>query len=103
MIDGSDERLMPGMTVSCEIVVGMVEDTLFIPLDALFLRGGETIVYLQRRGGFEPRQIETGQEGNDLVVIAAGLEEGDRVALRDPTLELESMQELELAEENGQK
>ena len=86
LIDGSDDRLMPGMTVSCEITVGQLPDTLFIPLDALFFKEGRGIVYLKNGSGFEPREVQTGEESENYVVIAGGLKEGDLVALRDPTI-----------------
>ncbi|MFH1070015.1 MAG: efflux RND transporter periplasmic adaptor subunit [Candidatus Glassbacteria bacterium] len=86
LIDGMDDRLMPGMTVSCEIYVGRIPDTLFIPVDALFYKEGRSVVYVMNGSGFEEREVRTGDESEDYVVIAGGLEEGERVALRDPTI-----------------
>lgn len=86
-IDENDKKLMPGMTVSCEIIISRISDTLFVPLDALFSKDGNRIVYVQKRGNFEARKVTTGTESDNYVVIAHGLRAGDRVALSDPTVQ----------------
>ena len=82
-LEGQDERLMPGMTVSCEIVVEQFPDTLFVSLDAVFTRDGATVVFLKDGRGFKTRKVVLGAENH--VIVASGLEVGDRVALADPT------------------
>ena len=84
ILDENNEKLMPGMTVSCEIIVNKVPDRLFIPLEALFNKEGEDIVYVKNGRGFEPRKVEVGPENDNFVVIAGGLEEGEDVALAEP-------------------
>lgn len=81
----SDTTLMPGMTVSCEIIVDEISDTLFVPLDAIFKQEGETIVYLKASDDFKPQRVSTGPENDDYVIITQGLKEGDEIALIDPT------------------
>jgi len=85
-LDQTSVRLMPGMTVSCEIIVTRQPDMIFIPLDALFAQGTENFVYVKKGGGFDRRPVIIGDENVDFVVIREGLEEGDEVALSDPTL-----------------
>ena len=82
----NDTTLMPGMTVSCEIIVDTIGDTLFIPLEALYKKDGENIVYVKNGSGFDARKVDIGQENNDFVIIASGLREGEQVALTDPTV-----------------
>lgn len=84
MMDEGSEKLMPGMTVSSTIIVNEIEDTVFIPLDALFKDDGKNIVYLKNGSGFEQKSVEVGPENDNFVIIAAGLKEGDEVALMDP-------------------
>ena len=86
LLDESDKKLMPGMTVSCEIIIDEIPDTLFIPLETLFMKDGNNIVYLKSDGGFEAKQVSIGTENDDFVIITEGLSEGDQVALSDPTL-----------------
>jgi multidrug efflux pump subunit AcrA (membrane-fusion protein) len=85
-IEAEDDRLMPGMTVSCEIVVERVPDVLYVPLDAVFRRDDKTIAYVRNGRGFDVREVSLGSEGNDNAIVEEGLSEGDQVALMDPTL-----------------
>ena len=89
----SDSTLMPGMTVSCEIIVDKVPDTLFVPLEALFKKDGENIVYVKKGGGFEPRRVEIGPENDDYVIITKGILDKDVVALTDPMQNLMKKEE----------
>ena len=86
LLEENDKKLMPGMTVSCQIVVDKIADTLFIPLEALFKKDGQSIVYVKHGGDFEPRPVVTGPENDDYVIITNGLKVGEVVALTDPTV-----------------
>lgn len=92
-IDENDAQLMPGMTVSCQIIVDHIADTLFVPLEALFLKNSENLVYVKKGGHFEPQPVTIGDQNQDFVIIAEGLKEGDKVALMDPTLGQEEEKE----------
>ena len=84
LIDENDEKLMPGMTVSCEIIVDKIPGVLFIPLEALFLNDGKRIVYLKNGSSYKPRAVEIGRENDNFIIISKGLKEGDVVALTEP-------------------
>jgi HlyD family secretion protein len=84
LLDETSEKLMPGMTVRCEIIVSEIPNTLFVPLEALFDKNGDKIVYLKQGGSFEPRPISIGPENDNYVIVTSGLNEGDQVALSDP-------------------
>lgn len=99
LLDENDEKLMPGMTVSCEIIVERVPDVLFIPLEALFIKDRENVVYVENGSDFEKRKVETGIESDNYVIIAKGLKENERIALIDPTLEIEEAEEKETSSE----
>ncbi len=113
-MDGEDERLKPGMSASSVVVIETVPEPagevdslevspppgaekgdaalpLYIPLDAVFQKGGETLVYRVRGGDTEERKVVLGKRNDDYVIIEEGLAPGDRVALRDPTLVLEHL------------
>ncbi len=86
IIDGTDDKMLPGMSVNCDIIIEQVQDTIYIPLEALFLEDGQSVVYLKKRTGFSKKEISTGSVSDNHVIVAAGLEEGQSVALIDPTL-----------------
>jgi len=85
VLDDNDAKLMPGMTVSCEIVVNRIKDVISIPIEAVFEKEGKKMVYVKKGGAFEPREVTVGLDNQDFIIITRGLEENEQVALIDPT------------------
>ena len=81
-----DSTLMPGMSVSCEIIVNQIKDTLFIPLEALFKEDNGNVVYIKNGSQYEQQPIITGLENDDYVIVTEGLQGGEEIALIDPTI-----------------
>ncbi len=118
-IDEEDARLKPGMTAACEVIVETIpprpardeaeieeaEETevaaipLYIPIDAVFEKGGRTLVY--RMQGDQPveQEVALGSRNENYVIVEEGLGANDRVALRDPTAVLEKLGGVEEAQE----
>lgn len=80
-------KLIPGMTLTCKVIRGNVENALTIPVDCL-KRGETDRVYRKKEGaqadgdvpaGYEAVPVTVGMITNDLVEIKSGLEEGDLV------------------------
>ncbi len=85
-ISGQSKTLLPGLTVSCKIIVSEIPDVLFIPLESLFREQGMEYVYLKSGSGFKRRDIKTGAINTDFAIVTEGLEENDIIALSDPFL-----------------
>ena len=85
-LNETSDKLLPGLTVSCRIIIGKVDNALMVPLDAVQEEAGVSFVYRKTTSGFEKVTVETAQRNKDYVVIASGLEEGDKIALSDPFL-----------------
>lgn len=83
-LNETHENLLPGLTVSCRIIVDKIDDVLYIPLDALRHDGETEFVYKKTAGGYDRVDIETGAVNSDYIVVAKGLKEGDNIALADP-------------------
>jgi HlyD family secretion protein len=84
LVKGTSKKLMPGMTVSCRILVDTIENMLYIPLEALFTKEGKELVYLKDGGSYKICEVETGLANNDYIIIENGIEEGDVLALVNP-------------------
>ncbi|MPM44120.1 Multidrug resistance protein MdtA [bioreactor metagenome] len=84
LLNESDKNLLPGLTVSCRIIMDKVENVLFIPLDALFVEGDKNFVYKKKGAGYEKAEIETGISNTDYIVVVSGLKEGEEIALVNP-------------------
>jgi HlyD family secretion protein len=50
----------------------------------LFREGVSDFVYLKSGNSFKKKEIKTGQQNTDFIIITEGLDEGDQVALTNP-------------------
>jgi len=80
----NDLGLKPSMRCKAEIYVGLVEDTIFVPLQAIFREGPTAFVYVPQDHGFAQRAVQTGESSGLFVEITRGLEQGESVLLREP-------------------
>ena len=72
------------MSARVELVVEQIPKARYLPIEAVFERGGRRYCYLLRGGRPEAREVLTGPSNDHHVVIETGLEPGDRVLLSDP-------------------
>lgn len=98
LLNESDKNLLPGLTVSCRIIMDKVENVLFIPLDALFVEGDKNFVYKKKGAGYEKAEIETGTSNTDYIVVVSGLKEGEEIALVNPFAKETEVKKTENAE-----
>lgn len=76
--------MKPGQRVVATLGIEEIEETLVVPRQAVFQDGERFWVYRQNRGTYESVQVTVGASSAALMVIASGLEPGDRVALGRP-------------------
>jgi len=81
----TDTNVRPGMTTSNRIYTNTIKDTLVMPLEAVFNKDSITFVYLKRGLSIEKVQVTLGDANENEVVITAGLSEGDKVLLSEPS------------------
>ncbi len=77
--------MKPGARVKAEIVTADLEDALTVPRQAVGSDQGLPVVWRLEGRNFTATPVELGPTSVSRVVIASGLEPGDRVALREPT------------------
>jgi len=82
--DGNDLGLKPSMRCKADINVGQVDDSLFVPIQAVFREGPITFAYVPQGSGYAEKQITLGQASELFVQINSGLKDGDIVLLREP-------------------
>jgi len=80
---------LPGLTVSCKIIVREIPGVLFIPIDAIFKDQTNDFVYVRTNSGFERKPVKIGSENSDFAIILEGLKENEELALTDPYLNKE--------------
>ena len=79
-----DVLLRPGLLADAEVTVEHIADTIYIPYQAVFEEGTQTIVYVLEGSRLRPRRIQLGRRSESQVSIVNGLEEGEMVSLYRP-------------------
>lgn len=86
-LSDTDQRLRSGMSATAVIELDQLLDVIVVPDTAVFSRDGQSIVYAVSRRSIEPKPVTIARRSRDRVAITAGLNPGERIALRDPTIE----------------
>ena len=85
IINEYNKNLLPGLTVSCRILVDEIPDVKYIPLEALHVEGDRSYVFRKSMSGYDKTEVQTGRTNSDYVIIESGLDKDDKMALIDPT------------------
>lgn len=83
-IQDESELLKPGMSASARIIIDRVPEVVSVPLEAVFEKDGETVVYLENK---KRRKVEVGRRNDMSIEIKSGLNDGETICLIDPTLD----------------
>ena len=83
----SDQRIKSGMSATAVIELDQLEDVIVVPDTAVFSRDGQTVVYVIAGRSVEARPVTIARRSRDRVALAGGVDVGERIALRDPTIE----------------
>lgn len=79
-----DARLRPGLTAEITLLGDRKANVLYVPRLALFMKDGKRMVYVAKGGSYQQRQVKVQYENESRAAIV-GLQQGDEVALVDPT------------------
>jgi HlyD family secretion protein len=79
-----DPRLRAGMSATARVSLERIADAILVPAEAVFMRSGRNVVYVQRGNTFDERPVEVARRNREKVAIAIGVVPGDKVATRDP-------------------
>lgn len=82
---GDKVSLKPAMRCTATITVGQVDNAKTVPVQAVFAEGEDSFCYVPAgHGKVERRIVKLGRASETYVAIEGGLEEDDRVLLREP-------------------
>jgi len=85
--------LLPGLTVSCKIIIDEIPDVIYVPVESVFNEVGTNYVFLKKGSTYKKTEVVTGQSNTDYIIVEKGLNEGDQVTLINPIKEEEKKQE----------
>jgi RND family efflux transporter MFP subunit len=81
-VENPDARMKPGMTATCEFLVGRRQRVLSLPSRAVQEMAGRHAVMIVADGEEQaPREVKVGLVGDERTEILEGLEEGDEVVM----------------------
>jgi len=83
-IGSNDKKIKPGMSSSCKIIIDRIPNVVYVPLEAVFEKEGEVVVYLENKN---KRAVKVGRRNDMYIEVLSGLEGDERVCLADPTLD----------------
>src|SRR5262249_3839777 len=70
-----------GMTAEAKVLVGVLENVLVVPVQAIAEHKGDFYAFVLRAGQIKSEKVKIGENNETHVQILDGLVEGDRVAL----------------------
>jgi len=84
LVEEADQRLRPGMSARVELLVERLASAVYVPLEAVFERGGKHYCYVMDGGSPEAREVLVGPSNENHIVIETGVEASELVLLGDP-------------------
>ena len=86
LIEGRPANLLPGLTVSCKILIREIPDVIFVPVEAIIKSQGIEFVYIKKGSGYKRQEVKIGAINTDYAIVTEGLAENEVIALTDPFL-----------------
>jgi macrolide-specific efflux system membrane fusion protein len=83
-VDSLHERMPPGLSASCRILVSQVRDTVVVPSMAIFDKDSLKVVYVAEGEKFRPVPVKTGLYNSAQTIISSGLKGNETIALIEP-------------------
>jgi len=80
----SDPELKPAMTTNNKIITDHLEDVITIPRECLFSDNVTNYVFIKKSGKVWKKEVITGLENDEWVVIQSGLNEKDKILINAP-------------------
>ena len=88
ILEERDPRIRPGMTATARIAADKMPNATLVPAEAIFQKDGRPVVYRLNGSKFDEQSIEIVRRGREQAAISAGVEPGDKLAMRRPEPEL---------------
>ena len=83
-IDDADQRVIPDLSGSADILFDEQESALLVPRSAIQTSDDDTTVFVRAGDQFVERPVKLGKMSGTMAIVLDGLSEGDEVALQRP-------------------
>jgi HlyD family secretion protein len=88
VLEDRDARIRPGMTATARIAADKLPNVTLVPAETIFQKDGRPVVYRLRGAKFDEQIIEIARRGREQAAVSAGVNPGDKLAVRRPEPEL---------------
>ena len=88
VLDELDPRIRPGMTATARIAADRLPNVTLVPAEAIFQKDGRPVVYRLNGSKFDEQSVEIVRRGREQAAVSAGVNAGDKLAVRRPEPEL---------------
>jgi len=88
VLSNPDPRIKPGMTATARISADRLPNTTLVPVEAIFQKDGRPVVYRLHGSKFDEQTIDIVRRGREQAAVSAGVNPGDKLAVRRPDAEL---------------
>lgn len=85
VLENPEREFLPGMFVTAH-TLDAAEAAVVVPRDAIQTFEGRTVVFVESEGGFTPRPVTLGREGETRAEVLTGLSAGEPVAVANTFL-----------------
>ncbi len=85
-LDKMDDRIIPDLTASAEIILNSDLNTVILPRTAIFEENGNPFVFLQKPDGWTRQPVSLGLTSFTTASVKSGVQKGDVVATEKPSL-----------------
>jgi RND family efflux transporter MFP subunit len=83
-LDSPSVALQPGLGVTCEVMVKRIQDTLIVPVIALFEEDSTKVVYVLEDNKFIKKVVKVSEYNSKQAIITEGLRANEVIALMKP-------------------
>lgn len=81
VMDSRDDRVIPDLSASADVLLDRVEEVLTVPLAAVAEEKEQKFVRVRTAQGFEKRSVKTGLSDGVKVAVLEGLKQGEQVLI----------------------
>ncbi|MFO7656180.1 MAG: efflux RND transporter periplasmic adaptor subunit [Bacteroidales bacterium] len=87
-LDSADFIITSGLSVTCNVYLDEIHDTIVVPVIAVHEFDSAKFVYITQKDKFIKQVVKTSKYSNTETIITSGLKGGESVALGEPPLSL---------------
>jgi len=87
-VDSTDFKLQPGLSITADVILEIIQDTIVVPLSAVFELDSSKIVYVSEGEKFKRQTVKIARKSDNYAVISEGIGQNDEVILIEPPEQL---------------